>query len=205
MAPGREVEVRLNDEVGWLSKVVARGPIRAGDPITSDQVDLSTLSDLRPTDVDPNAGWTGFVTLGDRRMAAFDFRRNRLTAWGHLDRADAHLAAVTMSRRHRVWSIEALASAVDEAMTATMLSMLDEVDTRRPELRRALRQAAELDNVPFQSSVAADRIGYLARAGRVRRALVRSSTMQQLQEDVVLLVQASKARVGDLPDAPGAA
>lgn len=193
------LEVKLNDEVDWIAAVTARGPIAAGQPVTTSDVDLDSISSLRPAGIDPNAGWTGFVTVAGHQFAAFDFRRNRLTAWTHLDRAETHLARIRSGRLRRGRGVRRLLSAVEEAVTAMELTMYDEVNLSPPKVRRVLRGAAELGNVPASASAAADFLGFLDRAGRLRRALVRRATMLGLLGDVVDLVEFAKRRVGERP------
>lgn len=200
MAPGRPLEVKLNDEVSWIATLEARRTIAAGEPVTSADVDLDSLSGLRPESIDPNAGWTGFVTVAGHRIAAFDFRRNRLIAWRHLDQAQAHVDAVRLGRFHRRAAIRRLVAAVSETVTAIELTMSDEVSLTPPQVRRHLRRAAELGNVPECASDAADFLGYLERAGHVRRAALRRATLQRLRDHVLGLVQVAEMRVGDRPD-----
>jgi hypothetical protein len=159
------------------------------------------MSSLRPAGIDPNAGWTGFVTVAGRQFAAFDFRRNRLTAWTHLDRADTRLVRIRSGRLRRGSEVRLLQSAVEEAVTAIELTMDDEVNLTPPAVRRLLRGGGELGNVPAAASAAADFLGFLNRAGRVRRSLVRRATMRRLHRDVVDLLEFAKRRVGERPHA----
>jgi hypothetical protein len=79
MPPDRPVEVLLNSEASLIAHVVAQRPIQEGEGLTA--ADLVDIRDLQLDGIDPNAGWIAFVNIGGVITLAFDFRRNRQTAW----------------------------------------------------------------------------------------------------------------------------
>jgi hypothetical protein len=67
MAPGRPVQVLLEDEVSLVASVRAARAIAEGQPVTPQ--DFDDLRDLQPAEIDPDGGWVCFARIarvGDR-------------------------------------------------------------------------------------------------------------------------------------------
>lgn len=199
MEPGRDVEVRLNDEAGWTARVVARSPFLAGQVVSQADIDVSMLSDFRPVKVDPNAGWTGFTTVAGQVVTAFDFRRNRLTASDVLNRAAASLDqardTTTFLRGRRV-CLGHLADAADAAALAITLLMFDVPEHSPAQRRRFLRDQAAHGNLPQRCSEAVDRVAPLLRAGPTARVLLRRCALRRLHDDLLALVDVARISAG---------
>ncbi len=76
LRPGQPVEILLNDEAELVASIRSNRDIGYGELVLL--ADVDEISELRPADVDEEAGWVAFVSLpGGRHLIAFDFRRNR--------------------------------------------------------------------------------------------------------------------------------
>lgn len=119
MTPGRPVEVRINDEADWVAHLPALRAIEKGEAVTTADVDLSQLEWLRPAGVDHDAGWTGFVRIGDEVLISFDFRRNRARARAMLPLAREFLGTARMAREQSL-----LRPAVENLYAAAELAVV---------------------------------------------------------------------------------
>jgi hypothetical protein len=83
LPPGGEPEVLLNDSATLTAACRATRDIACGEQVTAEDIDA--ISDLRPFDIDPAAGWVAFASVpGHGLIVSFDLRYDRLRANEHL-------------------------------------------------------------------------------------------------------------------------
>ncbi|MHB1525541.1 MAG: HEPN domain-containing protein [Candidatus Dormibacteria bacterium] len=125
LAPSDTPRVSINDEVELIASVRAARPIEAGQVVTLG--DISGVQDLRPANIDGNAGWLALAKIGNEVTIAFDFRRNRQTAALLVSRALEFTEAATISlgKGHLGPAIENGFAAVELAVKAQMFLLQD--------------------------------------------------------------------------------
>jgi hypothetical protein len=143
--------VLLDDEAALVAYARAARPIEEGEQVTA--ADLTKVEHMRPAEVDPDAGWVAFANVGDGRMIAFDFRRNRARASGLLDLADDFLAAAqeSLSASRPGPAIDNCFAAAELAAQAQML-VFDLGSGGHAARVRWMAGWAELGNVPGEHS-----------------------------------------------------
>lgn len=94
-APDGHTTVRLGDEADFV--------VLAGNAATVARVAdvfVGHITELWPDGVDPDAGWTRYVTAQEGRVPVCDFRRNRDSVRPLLSRAAEFLQSAELSLRH---------------------------------------------------------------------------------------------------------
>lgn len=122
MPPGGEVEVLLNERATVTAKVKMRRDIAAGEEVLAE--DIEEISDLRPFDIDPAAGWMAFAAVpGYGHVVTLDLRRDKPRVRDHVLLARDYLAAaresITASRPGP--AVEAAFAAAELAVKAMHL------------------------------------------------------------------------------------
>lgn len=116
MAVGEgDVEVRLNEEVDFVA--VAGEEATVVDPATTF---VGQITSLWPTDVHPDAAWSGFVTAQEGRVVVFDFRRNREAVGILVERARQFARSAQLNLNHE----DQLPPAVEDLHAAAELAIL---------------------------------------------------------------------------------
>ncbi len=153
MAPGRPVQVLLEDEVSLVASVRATRAIAAGEPETPQ--DFDDLQDLQPAEIDPDAGWVCFARIAGRSCVAFDFRRNREKARRKLERAEEFLAQAraAIEGGRMAPGVDAAHAAAELAVTAEML-LIDDPPRDHPARRRWFANWTKLGNAPTDQGLA---------------------------------------------------
>ncbi len=199
MAPGRPVQVLLEDEVSLVASVRATRAIAEGEPVTPQ--DFDDLRDLQPAEIDPDAGWVCFARIAGRSYVAFDFRRNREKARRKLERAEEFLAQAraAIEAGRMAPAVDAAHAAAELALTAQMLLIDDAPPRDHPARRRWFANWTKLGNAPTDQGFA---FAYLsARRGAARYADValktRPAHLRKMLDAVEEAIGHARARVGD--------
>jgi HEPN domain-containing protein len=119
LEPNAPVQVLLNEDAELIARFVAARDIGHGETVTT--ADITEVTGVRPANLDPNAGWIAFARIAGQITLAFDFRYNRETAKGLLDRAAEYLDLVEVALERRN-----LGPAVENAFAAAELAVLAE-------------------------------------------------------------------------------
>jgi hypothetical protein len=110
-----DVVVRLNEEADFVA--VAGEEAGVVDPAT---VFVGQITSLWPTDVHPDAAWSGFVTAQEGRVVVFDFRRNREAVGALVERARQFWRSAQLNLSHE----DQLPPAVEDLHAAAELAIL---------------------------------------------------------------------------------
>lgn len=110
-----DVEVRLNEEADFVA--VAGEEAGVVDPATAF---VGQITSLWPTDVHPDAAWSGFVTAQEGRVVVFDFRRNREAVGVLTERARLFWRSAQLNLGHE----DQLPPAVEDLHAAAELAIL---------------------------------------------------------------------------------
>jgi HEPN domain-containing protein len=149
LPPNGAPVVQLDDEASWIAEVRATRAIAKGEPITDE--DFSEVVALRPTGIDPDAGWIGFASLGRHGVVvAFDFRRNRRRAAALLERAKefADVAKLGHAAGLRGPVLENAFAAAELCVVAELSLMPDRPTRSHRERVERWRSWSALGNVP---------------------------------------------------------
>src|SRR6266508_4364712 len=93
--PGQKPKVLIDAEAEMVVRGRTTRPIEAGEPVT--EADLEAIEGLVPHDIDPDAGWIGFILFKNVYTIAFDFRRNKARAARRIERATEFLATARLA------------------------------------------------------------------------------------------------------------
>lgn len=186
MAPGRRVEILINDEAELVAHVRATRPIEAGEPITSR--DFDKVEGISPFEVDPDAGWICFARVGQQVIIAFDFRRNRARAGRLVERAQEFARTARLAHANGLLgpSIEAAYGAAELAVVGQMLLIDDDPPRDHPKRKRWFAGWTELGNAPQAHSRALTALAKRRRAARYAETAINMNA-EKLREvlDVV--------------------
>jgi hypothetical protein len=163
--PGRKPQVLIDTEAPMMIRARATRTIKEEKPVT--EADIDAIEGLVPHDIDPNAGWIGFILFRDAYTIAFDFRRNRAEAAEKLERAKEFLkaAGLTIEARLKAPTIDALYAAAELAVDAQRMMLHDQRLKDHQERRRWFSQWTKLGNAPSDHGRAlADLAKYRGRA-----------------------------------------
>jgi len=201
MSPCTGVSVHINQEATLFVDIRSTRTISDGEAVTTS--DVTEILGLRPADLDPDAGWVAFADVGDVRLVAFDFRRNRKRAGRLITLADQYLKTATdaLDSRRPGPAIENAFAAAELGVTAQLL-LIDDAPTRRhPEKRRWLKQWSKLGNVPEEHSRALAVLASLRRHARYGESQLRQDegTIRDLIAEVQNLVGLARERVEQGP------
>jgi len=166
MAPGRRVDVLINEEAELVAHVRATRPIEAGEPITTQ--DFDHVEGIQPFEVDPDAGWICFARVGQQVIIAFDFRRNRARAGRLVERAREFARTARLAHANGLLgpSIEAAYGAAELAVVGQMLLIDDDPPRDHPKRKRWFVGWTELGNAPQAHSRALTALAKRRRAAR---------------------------------------
>lgn len=202
MAPGRPVETLINDEAELVANVRATRAIEAGEEVTLD--DFDEVRNVRPHAIDPDAGWIGFVRLGDKAYIAFDCRRNRARARCLLERANefACVARSAAQAGHSAAAVENAYAAAELAVTAELLTIDDDPTKDHQARRRWFAGWTRLGNAPPDHGRALAALAKRRAAARYGEGSVkiRKPYLDQLVTTVEAMIAHAGARVADMDD-----
>lgn len=150
--------VLLNDDVVIRAQVQLNRAVEAGEPVTL--ADVTSVGDLEPAEVDPNAGWIALARIGAELIVAFDFRRNRGTAAALISRARefSEAALPSLDRDHVGPAIENGFAAAELAVKAEMYLMDDSPTTLHHRRVAWWEQWVGLGNAPAHLGPLLDRL-----------------------------------------------
>jgi HEPN domain-containing protein len=154
MAPNQLPVTLLNKEVVLVGKFRATREIAEGEEVTED--DVEDLTELRPVDIDPDAGWICFAQFKGCTHIAFDFRRNQSRSAELLARASEFLATARLALSNGFTS-PAIdnAYAAAELVTCAQMYLIEDSPTRdHVERRRWFKDWTSLGNAPIEYSQA---------------------------------------------------
>jgi hypothetical protein len=201
--PGQRPKPRvlIDTEVKIEVSAKATRPIRAGEQVT--EADIEAIEALVPQDLDPDAGWIGFVVFKGVYFIEFDFRRNRARAAKKLERANEYLAGarLLMEAELRAPAVDALWAAAELAVIAQMLMMEDRPIRDHQERRRWFTSWTRLGNAPSDHGYAlADLASRRAAARYADRSLrVRDIHLDRLANQVADMIEYAKQMIADRP------
>lgn len=200
---GRNV-VLLNDEAEVVATVRATRAIERGEEITTDDFDL--IQDLRPGEVDEEAGWIVLAAVpGGGWMAAFDFRRNRGRGRRFLALADDYMATAREAQKAKRFgpSLDAAHTAAELAVTAMMYLFEDNPlagkRNRHGKREGWLRSFAKHGNIPDELHGAMASLGRLRSSARYGEPELEISDVDHasLLDAVEALLEHARQRVGE--------
>jgi hypothetical protein len=118
--PGQRPKVLIDAEVQMIVRGRATRAIEVGEQVT--EADLEAIEGLVPHDIDPNAGWIGFVRFKNVYTLAFDFRLRKGKARKMVDLAEEFLAAaqLAVANNLKAPTVDLLFSAAELAAVAQM-------------------------------------------------------------------------------------
>jgi hypothetical protein len=146
--PGRKPQVLIDTEAPMVIRAKAARAIKEGEPVT--EADIDAIESLVPHDIDPNAGWIGFILFRNAYIIRFDFRRNRDEAAKKLERAKEYLeaAGLTLEAQLKAPTIDALYAAAELAVDAQRMMLDDQRIKDHQERRRWFSKWTKLGNAP---------------------------------------------------------
>jgi hypothetical protein len=164
--PGQKPKVLIDAEAGMVVRGKTTRPIEAGEPVT--EADLEAVEGLVPRDIDPDAGWIGFILFKDVYTIAFDFRRNKAKAARRMERATEFLATarLALDNHLKAPAVENLYAAAELVVVAQMGTLDDDEPPKsHQERRRWFAGWTKVGNAPSDHGRAlADLAGYRAAA-----------------------------------------
>jgi hypothetical protein len=200
-APGRKPQVLIDTEAPLVVRARAARAIEAGEPVT--EADIDAIEGLVPRDIDPNAGWVGFILFRNAYTIAFDFRRNRAEATKKLERAKEFLeaAGLTIEAHLKAPAIDALYAAAELAVDDQRMMLHDQRLKDHQERRRWFSKWTKLGNAPSDHGRAlADLARYRGRAryseGSIR---VRDPHLSWLADQVADMIIYTEKEIGGRP------
>lgn len=162
-APNGQVTVRLDDEADFV--VIAGAAATVAEPA---DVFVGQITELWPDGVDPDAGWTGYVTAQGGRVLVCDFRRNRDSVRPLLNRSAEFLQSAELSLRHGL-----IAPAVEHLNTAAELAVIvlirlggDKVGRDHAKRRVWIQRESEQSDVPAAFAEAVRKLGAVRNEAR---------------------------------------
>ena len=150
--------VLINDDVILRAQVQLNRAVEAGEPVTL--ADVTSVGDLEPAEIDPNAGWVALARIGAELIVSFDFRRNRGTASTLIARARefSEAALASLDRGHLGPAIENGFAAAELAVKAEMYLMEDSPTTVHRRRVAWWEQWVGLGNAPRNLAPILDRL-----------------------------------------------
>jgi HEPN domain-containing protein len=148
----------IRDDVALIARVRAARPIEAGQTVTP--ADYSSIEDLLPFGIDPNAAWVALAKIGDEIVISFDARRNRQTAESLIERAleFADASNFSLTRTHLGPAIENAFAAIELAVKAQMYLLDDSPTQFHHERLRWWSKWVRLGNAPAESASVLQRL-----------------------------------------------
>jgi len=199
--PGRSVHVLVNDEADIVAEVRATRPIAAGEAITF--ADFDEIRAIRPFEVGPDSGWVCFAVIGQSRIVAFDFRRNRQRARKLLALATQFLETAKDSERSARLhpAIECAYAAAELAVVAQMMVVGHDEPPRDHRERREWWSAwTKLGNAPQEHGRALADLAKRRAAARYGEGSLRIRTphLRRLLDEVENMIACASVEVGDV-------
>jgi hypothetical protein len=201
MAPGQPITVHLDDEALLEAHVTVDAPIAKGERIEID--DVNKVSDLRPHNIDPDAAWVCFATIGGRHVIRFDFRRNKRRTAQRTERAAEFLHAARLAADAGLTgpAIENLFAAAELVVVGQMLLLGDAPPKGHVERRRWFTDWTGLGNAPVDHSKALTRLGKQRHAARYADKQLRMSAEETAELFIVVDEMVATAERRDNPGA----
>jgi HEPN domain-containing protein len=161
--PDGQTTVRLRDEADFIALAGTAGKVA----VPSD-VFVGQITELWPDGIDPNAGWTGYVTAQEGRVLVCDFRRNRESVRPLLDRSTEFLQAAELALSHGLIApaVEHLNTAAELAVIVLMRLGAEKVGHDHAKRRQWLQRECELSDVPPAFAEAVSQLGTARNAAR---------------------------------------
>jgi hypothetical protein len=118
--PGQRPKVLIGDEAQMIVRGQSTRAIEVGEQVT--EADLEAIEGLVPHDIDPNAGWIGFVRFKNVYTIAFDFRQRKGKAQKMVELAEEFLAAarLAVANNLKAPTVDLLFSAAELAAVAQL-------------------------------------------------------------------------------------
>jgi len=188
--PGQKPKVLIDAEAEMVVRGRTTRPIEAGEPVT--EADLEAIEGLVPHDIDPDAGWIGFILFKNVYTIAFDFRRNKARAARRIQRATEFLATARLALDNHLKgpAVENLYAAAELVVVAQMGTLDDKPPNSHQERRRWFAGWTKLGNAPSDHGRAlADLAGYRASARYADGSLrVRDVHLARLADQVADMI-----------------
>lgn len=187
--------VSLNQDAEIVAMTTAKRDLKAGETVYLEDIDQ--ISDIHPTNVDPNSGWICYIHISERELVTFDLRPNKAKASALLQKAKEYLkAANSMADHSPDVSLDNAHSAAELTVQAQMLLVRNETNNHRVR-RRWFAGWTELENSPRHHSdllfdLASQRSA--ARYGAERVAL-KPGRLEEILETVEEMVEAATIRI----------
>lgn len=186
--PDGQKVVRLGDEADFVAVAGTAGNVVA--PIDAF---VGQITDLWPDGINPNAGWTGYVTAQGGRILICDFRRNRESVQPLLRRSVEFLQAGELALSHGL-----LAPAIEHFNTAAELATIvlirlsaQKVGRDHNRRREWLQRESDFSDVPPAFAKVVHQLGAARNAARYAEDAVALSAVEAegIQTVVLALVQ----------------
>lgn len=170
------------------------------DLVDPRDVYVGQITDVWPDAVDPDAGWSGWVTADGGRVLVCDFRRNRQAVVPMIERSREFLESSMLSLEAGLVApaLEHLNTAAELAVIVLIRLGADKVGRDHRKRREWLDREIRFSDIPPQFGVA---VGHLARARNAARYAEDTITVtvddtRALYSEVAELVGYAERRAG---------
>jgi HEPN domain-containing protein len=161
--PGGQVRVLLDDEADFIALA---GP--AANVVSPSDVFVGQITELWPDGINPNAGWTGYVTAQGGRVLVCDFRRDLERIRPLLERSEEFLRSAELSLDGGLVApaIEHLNTSAELAVIVLIRLGAEKVGRDHGKRRQWLQRESELSDVPRAFANAVHRLASARNAAR---------------------------------------
>ncbi len=161
--PDGQVRVLLDEEADF---VALAGP--AAKVVSPSDVFVGQITEVWPDGINPNAGWTGYVTAQGGRVLVCDFRRDLESIRPLLERSEEFLRSAELSLNGGLVApaIEHLNTSAELAVIVLIRLGAEKVDRDHRRRRQWLQRESDLSDVPQAFANAVHRLASARNAAR---------------------------------------
>jgi hypothetical protein len=200
--PGQRPKVLIEAEAQMIVRGRATRAIEVGEQVT--EADLEAIESLVPHDIDPNAGWIGFVRFKNVYTLAFDFRQRKGKAQKMVDLAEEFLAAARLAVANDLKApmVDLLFSAAELAAVAQMTVLPAKPPKAHDRRKEWFESWVELGNAPSDHGKALADLAQArppARYGQGSVPPLSNADLDRLVNQVADMVEYAKKEITNRP------